>query len=138
MDPSFLPLNEKVDLAVRKYAETIVEYVKTLRPEIEVMLEKELAADEGDTCSASIIDVQTEMALITIFPDFKQQNAKAAMLNKGLVSAMGLEGFDDEAISNAPVYSALLPFSVDNAEIFAILLTENLEIQHQKNIYNED
>jgi hypothetical protein len=138
MDPSFLPLNEKVDLAVKKYAETIVEYVKTLRPEIEVMLEKELAADEGDTCSASIIDVQTEMALITIFPDFKQQNAKAAMLNKGLISAMGLEGFDDEAISNAPVYSALLPFSVDNAEIFAILLTENFEIQHQKNIYNED
>ena len=138
MDPSFLPLNEKVDLAVKKYAETIVEYVKTLRPEIEVMLEKELAADEGDTCSASIIDVQTEMALITIFPDFKQQNAKAAMLNKGLISAMGLEGFDDEAISNAPVYSALLPFSVDNAEIFAILLTEDFEIQHQKNIYNED
>ena len=138
MDPSFLPLNEKVDLAVKKYAETIVEYVKTLRPEIEVMLEKELAADEGDTCSASIIDVQTEMALITIFPDFKQQNAKAAMLNKGLISAMGLEGFDDEAINNAPVYSALLPFSVDNAEIFAILLTEDFEIQHQKNIYNED
>ena len=60
------------------------------------------------------------------------------MLNKGLISAMGLEGFDDEAISNAPVYSALLPFSVDNAEIFAILLTEDFEIQHQKNIYNED
>lgn len=138
MDPSELPLNEKVDSAVKKYAEAIVEYVKTLRPEMEVIVEEELTCDEGDTCSASIIDIQTEMALITIFPDFRQQSAKAAMLNKGLISAMSLEGFDDNEISNAPVYSGLLPFSIDNAEIFAILLTEDMEIQHQKNIYNEN
>lgn len=137
MDPSELPLNEKVDSAVKKYAEAIVEYVKTLRPEMEVIVDEELTSDEGDTCSASIIDIQTEMALITIFPDFRQQNAKAAMLNKGLISAMGLEGFDDEAISNAPVYSGLLPFSIDNTEIFAILLTEDMDIQHQKNIYSD-
>lgn len=138
MDPSELPLNEKVDLAVKKYAETITEYVKTLRPDIELIIEANLAADEGDTCSASIIDIQTEMALITIFPDFKEQTSKAAMLNKGLISAMELEGFDDEEINNAPVYSGLLPFNIDNAEIFAMLLTEDFEIQHQKNIYNED
>lgn len=137
MDPSELPLNEKVDSAVKKYAEAIVEYVKTLRPEMEIIVDEELTCDEGDTCSASIIDIQTEMALITIFPDFRQQSAKAAMLNKGLISAMGLEGFDDEAISNAPVYSGLLPFSIDNTEIFAILLTEDMDIQHQKNIYSD-
>ena len=138
MDPSELPLNEKVDLAVKKYAEAIAEYVKTLRPDIELIIEENLASDEGDTCSASIIDIQTEMALITIFPDFKEQTSKAAMLNKGLISAMELEGFDDEQINNAPVYSGLLPFNIDNAEIFAMLLTEDFEIQHQKNIYNED
>jgi hypothetical protein len=138
MSPSELPLNEKVDLAVKKYAEAIVEYVRTLRPDIELIIEEDLASDEGDTCSASIIDLQTEMALITIFPDFHEQSSKAAMLNKGLISAMELEGFDDEEINNAPVYSGLLPFSIDNAEIFAILLTEDMDIQHQKNIYNED
>lgn len=138
MDPSSLPLNEKVDLAVKRYAEVIVEYVKNLRPEIEVIVDEELAYDEAKTCSAAIIDIQTEIALITIFPDFKQQAAKAAMLNKGMVSAMELEGFEEEEISNAPVYSGLLPFNIDNAEIFAILLTEDMNIQHQKNVYNEE
>lgn len=138
MDPSFLPLNEKVDSAVKKYAETILEYVKTLDSEIEVVVDEELTSNEGDTCSASIIDIQTEIGLITIFPDFKSNSAKAAMLNKGLMSAMILEGFDEDEINNAPVYSGLLSFSIDNAEIFAILLTEDMDIQHQKNIYNED
>lgn len=135
MDPFELPLNEKVDSAVKQYAEAIIEYVKTLQPDIELIIEEELASDEDDTCSASIIDLQTEMALITIFPDFKDQSSKAAMLNKGLVSAMELEGFDDTEINSAPVYSGLLPFSVDNAEIFAIILTHDVGLQHQKNIY---
>lgn len=138
MDPSFLPLNEKVDSAVKKYADTILEYIKILNPDIEVSVDEDIASNEGDTCSASIIDIQTKMGSITVFPDFKNKSAKAAMLNKGLISSMILEGFGEDEINNAPVYSGLLSFSIDNAEIFAILLTEDMNIQHQKNIYNEN
>lgn len=135
MDPSSLPLNEKVDSAVKNYADVILEYAKKLNPTIEVEMVDDLTTDQDNTCSASIIDIQSEYAMITIFPDFNKQSALASMLNKGLIISMDLEGFDDETISNSPIYSGLLPFSVDNAEIFAILLTEDLEIQHQKNLY---
>lgn len=135
MDPSSLPLNEKVDSAVKNYADVILEYAKKLNPTIEVEMVDDLTTDQENTCSASIIDIQSEYAMITIFPDFNKQSALASMLNKGLIISMDLEGFDDETISNSPIYSGLLPFSVDNAEIFAILLTEDLEIQHQKNLY---
>jgi hypothetical protein len=74
------------------------------------------------------------MGFVTIFPDFKNKSAKAAILNRGMVSAMQIEGFEDEDINNAPVYSDLLPPSAESLDVITLVLTEDLDIQHQKNL----
>lgn len=133
-DYDTLPVNTKIDDAVEQYTDTIVKYITTIDPGIDYIVERDIAVNEDETVKASIVDIQTEYAFITIFPDFSSDSAKAAILNRGLVGAMELEGFDDESINNAPVYGSLMPFSVENAEMYAIILTHDLGLQHQKNL----
>lgn len=132
MEYSELPINEKVDNAVVKYCDTIVQYMLALNPEIDYEVDKDYAGDEGLTQKASIIDIQSPHAFITIFPDFDKKNCKAALLNRGLIRAMEIEGFDDDAINESPVYGTLMPYTQENAEMFALLLTQDMELQHQK------
>ena len=103
-----------------------------LDPSLDYDVEKDYAADDQQTQKASIIDIQTPYAFITIFPDFKKGKAMAALLNRGMVMAMEIEGFDDETINNSPLYGTLMPYSLENAEMFAVLLTQDLNLQHQK------
>lgn len=132
MEYSHLPINEKADNAVAKYCDTIVEYMLALEPNIEYEIDKDYIANEEMTEKASIIDIQSQFAFITIFPDFGKNSARASLLNRGLILAMDIEGFDDKAINDTITYSDLRPFSKENAEMFAFLLTEDLELQHQK------
>jgi hypothetical protein len=135
MSNSFLPVNKDVDCAVRKYCETIIEYMKAIDPDVDFELDYDEASDEDETHKASIADIQTEYGFVTIFPDFNKNTARAAILNRGMIQAMELEGFDDDTINNSPVYGTLMPFTVENAELFAIMLTNDLDLQHQKLIY---
>jgi hypothetical protein len=133
-DSSLIPTNEVVDKAVRDYAETIIRYILTLNPEAEYGVDYDEAMNDIETEKAAIIDIQTENGFVTIFPDFAKNTAKAAVLNRGLIRAMEIEGFDDDTINNSPVYGNLMSFSIENAETFGILLTNDLGLQHQKNI----
>lgn len=133
-DLSSMPINEVVDKAVRGYAETIIRYILTLEPTAEYDVDYDEAMNDIETQKASIIDIQTEYGFVTIFPDFSENTAKAALLNRGLIRAMELEGFDDDAINDSPVYGSLMDFNLENAEMFGIMLTNDLGLQHQKNI----
>lgn len=132
MEYSDLPVNEEVDAAVNIYCETIVEYIKAMDPDVDFDVEKEYIANEKHTQRALMADIQSEFGFVTIFPDFKKNAAAAALLNRGLVRAMDIEGFDDDTINKAPLYGKTMPFSVENAEMFAVILTQDLELQHQK------
>jgi hypothetical protein len=132
MDYSSLPTNEKVDDAVVKYCDTIVAYMLGLDPTLEYDVDKDYAADDKKTQKASIIDIQSPYGFITVFPDFSKKRAVAALLNRGMIRAMEIEGFDDDVINSSPVYGTLMPFTTENAEMFAVILTRDLELQHQK------
>jgi hypothetical protein len=134
MDSPLLPINEKVNSAVKEYTDAIISYITTIDPDIDYDVDYDEATDETDTQKAAIVDIQSEHGFVTIFPDFAKQRAMAALLNRGMIGAMELEGFDDDTINNAPVYGALMPFNVENAEMFAIMLTHDLGLQHQKNL----
>jgi hypothetical protein len=127
-------LDKVTDDAVKEYADAIVEAIVSLNPEIAIVSECEDVNSEDEKYHASMCDIQTEMGFVTIFPDFKNKAAKAAILNRGMVSAMQIEGFEDEDINNAPVYSDLLPLSIESLDVITLLLTEDLDLQHQKNL----
>jgi hypothetical protein len=127
-------LDEVTDKAVKDYADAIVEAVTALHPDIAIVSECEDATSEDQKYHAAMCDIQTEMGFVTIFPDFKNKSAKAAILNRGMVAAMQLEGFDDDDINNAPVYSDLFPPSAESLDVITLVLTEDLDLQHQKNL----
>lgn len=134
MSKFLLPTNEAADLSVKQYTEAIVSYVKEIYPEVEVIFDYDEIINEAETHKASMADIQTEHGFVTVFPDFNKNSARAAILNRGLISALELEGFGDDEINNAPVYGSLMPFSLENAEIFALILTNDFGLQHQKNL----
>jgi hypothetical protein len=135
MDDNYmLPVNTKICDAVDEYVDTIIKYITVMYPDIEYEVDREVACDRDKTSRSNIVDIQTEYAFVTIFPDFSINEAKAALLNRGLIRAMELEGFDEESIDESPVYGDLMPFSIENAEMFAIILTHDLGLQHQKNL----
>jgi hypothetical protein len=132
INPDLLPPDEQVEEAVKQYAETIVTYISTISPDIEVEVEYNPLPNEDETFRASACDIQTEYGFVTIFPDFKARGAKAALLNIGMIRSMELEGFDDEAIQKSPLYGSLMPYTIENAETFAVVLTQDFGLQHQK------
>jgi hypothetical protein len=134
MEPSDLPINQTVDTAVNQYAEAIVAGIKALNSSIEIDVEYNEAMGNDETCRASIVDIQTEFGFVTIFPDFAQQSSKAALLNRGLIGAMELEGFDDDTINDSPVYGTLTAFTPENVDVFVLVLTNDFGLQHQKNL----
>lgn len=134
-DPQLLPVNEKVDDAVRQYVDGIVSAVENQSPNTVVDVMYEDTCNKTETERASIACVASELAIITIFPDFVNQSAAAAVMNRGMMQAMVLEGFSDEDVDNAPLYSALVPLNeVDSFEMLAVLLTKDLGMQHQKQL----
>jgi len=135
MESDALPVNEIVNNAVVNYCDTIVQYIKAINPDVEYDLEYDQISNEEETQQSSIADIQTEYGFVTIFPDFKENTANAALLNRGMIRAMELEGFDDDTINEAPVYGSLMPFSPENAELMALVLTNDFDLQHQKLIY---
>jgi hypothetical protein len=134
MEPSYAPINEKVDVAVKQYVDAIIEYITTINPDIDYDLDYDETTNSANTQKASIADIHTERGFVTIFPDFMHESAKASLLNRGMISAMELEGFDEDQINDAPIYGTLMPFSIENAKIFAIILTRDMGLQHQKNL----
>jgi hypothetical protein len=134
MDEESLPVNDKINAAVAEYTDAIIKYITTIDPDIDYEVDYDETMDDTHTQKAAIVDIQSEYGFLTIFPDFRKNAARAGLLNRGLIGAMELEGFDDDTINSAPVYGALMPFSVENAEMFAIILTNDVGLQHQKNI----
>ncbi len=129
--------HEKIDVVVKEYMDAIVAAVKSIDPNIPLVSDCETASsDDGKFC-ASICDIQTEFGFVTIFPDFNKESAKAAILNRGLVRAMDLEGFDEKEINNAKVYGDLMPFTQESIDMIVLVLTEDLGLQHQKNLDDE-
>lgn len=134
MEPSYAPINEKVDTAVKQYVDAIIEYITTINPDIDYDLNYDETTNGANTEKASIANIHTKNGFVTIFPDFMHDSAKASLLNRGMISAMELEGFDEDEINDAPIYGTLMSFSIENAKIFSIILTRDMGLQHQKNI----
>jgi len=130
-------LNEQIDLVVNQYTNAILAAVKSVAPDIALVSDCETTTSEDGKFHASICDIQTELGFITIFPDFNKQSAKAAILNRGLIRAMDLEGFDENEINNAKVYGDLMPFTQESIDMIVLVLTEDLGLQHQKNLDDE-
>jgi hypothetical protein len=134
MQPHDLPTNEKVDTAVKQYANAIIAGIRVLDPLLEMDIDYSEAMNDNETYKATICDIQTEFGFVTIFPDFAEESSKAALLNRGMIGAMELEGFDDDAINNSPVYGTLTNFSPENVDVFVLVLTNDFGLQHQKNL----
>ena len=132
IDPDLLPPDEQVEEAVKQYADAIVTYISTISPDIEVEVDYNPLPNEDETLRASACDIQTEYGFVTIFPNFKNRGASAALLNLGMIRSMELEGFDNDTINNAPIYGKLMPYTQANVDIFAKILSEDLGLQHQK------
>ena len=132
INPDLLPPDEQVEEAVKQYADAIVTYISTISPDIEVEVDYNPLPNEDETLRASACDIQTEYGFVTIFPNFKNRGASAALLNIGMIRSMELEGFDDEVIQKSPVYGSLMPYAIENAETFAVILTQDFGLQHQK------
>ena len=129
--------HQKIDVVVKEYMDAIMAGVKSIAPDIAVVSDCEITSSEDGKFEASICDVQTEFGFVTIFPDFNKESAKAAILNRGLVRAMDLEGFDEEEINKAKVYGDLMPFTQESIDMIVLVLTEDLGLQHQKNLDDE-
>jgi hypothetical protein len=132
-----MELHEKIDTTVREYADAILGRVKSIAPNISLVSDFEKGPSEDGKYYASVCDIQTEYGFVTIFPDFNKESAKAAILNRGLVRAMDLEGFDENEINEARVYGDLMPFTEESVDIIVLVLTEDLGLQHQKNLDDE-
>jgi hypothetical protein len=125
--------NEKICVAVRQYVDSILDALEeraVIYNEIEVSYD--YASNGDETQSAIVCDIQTKYGFVTVFPDFREENAKASLFNIGMIRSMELEGFDDDTINNAPAYGKLMPYTQANVDIFAKILSEDLGLQHQK------
>ena len=134
IDPFILPLNETADSAVRAYVESIVSRVNTMDPTVicDVVYDDALNTDE--TQRAAECCIRTDLGMVIVFPNFKTDGAAAAILNRGLVQSMILEGFDDADLEKANVYGTLLEHTEYNVECFAKFLTTDLNMQAQKSL----
>lgn len=132
MDPSILPLNEKIDASVRNYAERIAHYVKEFNPDVIVDLDFDDSTNTELTERATTASIQTEFGLVSVFPNFRSGGSSAAILNRGLVNAMVAEGFTEEEINDAVIYSSLLEYNESNAELLGAVLAKDMGFQHQK------
>jgi hypothetical protein len=132
-----MELHEKIDTIVKEYADAILNRVKSISPNIPLVSDFERGPSEDGKYYASVCDIQTEYGFVTIFPDFNKEGAKAAILNRGLVRAMDLEGFNEDEINQAKVYGDLMPFTEESVDIIVLVLTEDLGLQHQKNLDDE-
>jgi hypothetical protein len=131
-DPYLLPVQETVENAVIEYADAITSYINAISPDIEIEKDYTPMIDESETRRASSCDIHTKYGFVTIFPDFKSNSARAALLNMGLIRSMEIEGFEDDTIEKSPVYGGLMPYTLENVEIFAAVLTQDFGLQHQK------
>lgn len=129
-----IPVNAKVDAAVKQYTDDIVKHIIDTDNNIEYEVEYDETTNATNTQKSVIVNVHTEYGFVTIFPDFVNDSAKGSLLNRGMIRSMELEGFDDDEINNATIYGTLMPFSIENAKIFAIVLTRDMGLQHQKNL----
>ena len=82
MEPSYAPINEKVDTAVKQYVDAIIEYITTINPDIDYDLNYDETTNGANTEKASIADIHTKNGFVTIFPDFMHDSAKASLLNR--------------------------------------------------------
>lgn len=134
MEYSDIPINTKVDAAVKQYTDDIVKHIIDADNNIEYEVDYDETTNTTNTQKSAIVDIHTEYGFVTIIPDFVNDSAKGSLLNKGMIRSMELEGFDDDEINNAPIYGTLMPFSIENAKLFAIVLTRDMGLQHQKNL----
>ena len=125
--------NEKICVAVRQYVDGILDALEERAVSYnEIEVSYDYASNGDETQSAIVCDIQTKYGFVTVFPDFREENAKGSLLNIGMIRSMELEGFDDDTINDAPAYGKLMPYSQANVDIFAKILSEDLGLQHQK------
>lgn len=125
-------LNEQADTSVQKYADSIIEAVKTFDLNIKVSVDKYNIENEAKDQHASKVELKTEYATVLIFPDFIRSSSVAVLFNKGKESVMKLMGLSQEEIDNAPLYGESMRFSQENIISFANFLSKDLGYEHQK------
>lgn len=123
-----LPLNEKIDAAVRQYAQDIVEEVKNLNIDAEVETEYIEGTNQENTESAACALLITDLGGVVIWPDFIENSASATIFLSGNLERMIKEGFTESQIdSECPMFSALLPHKDENVELLAHYLTHKID-----------
>lgn len=129
---SELPINEKINEDVKKFTTDIVSCVKkkNKKIEVDVVYEEATRADKEEKSIKSIIT--TKYGVIHVLPDFKNNTARAIILNRGLIYTMELEGYSEEEINEAKIYGEPFENEHNNIETIGWYLTTDLGMQHQK------
>lgn len=137
-DFSYLPLNETVAAAVRKYADAIIASARAFDPNTDVSVEYEIFAENTDhTERAPVGMVSSGFGVVTVFPNFKTNSASACVYNRGKVQYMRLEGFDDDVIDATPTLGKLVKQTKINVKGFGFFLTQDLGLESQKQFEQE-
>jgi len=122
-----MKLNTKVDRAVHRYAEDIVDAVKQSKYNISVELDFSPAANITETEEASSAIIASDLGIVVVWPDFKAKSARAAIFKVGEAERLEKEGFDPDWIEeNGKVYGALLPYNEDNVTILGYYLSHKI------------
>lgn len=131
-DYTYLPVNEKTDLAVRGYAEKIVEAAGKLNSAVYIDVTFDDAMNAAETERAPMGALQGEHGVVLIWPDFINSGAVATVYNRGRVQSMQLEGFEEDEIDKAVIVGKMLTPTDEHIKVLAYFLTRDLGLQAQK------
>lgn len=121
-------INQPADRAVREFCDEIVAVANRLNPDADLELSYEYATSEDDFHSTEGV-ISSNFGIVMVFPDFRNDCAKAAIMNIGLIQALRKEGFEEDEIflgDKHKIFGELVPFSSEAVQKFAYHLTHRI------------
>ena len=127
-----IPVNEDINDCVVNFTEAIVRAAKKKNNLVHIEVNYEEALKLGESEKSIKSSISTEYGLVCVYPDFKNNSAKALIINRGLIHSMTLEGFDAKKINESKVYGSPFEFSEEIVKVFGAYLTQDFGMQHQR------
>lgn len=121
-------INQPADQAVRQFCDEIMAVANRMNSSAELELSYEYATSEDDVHSAEGV-ISSDFGIVMVFPDFRNDSAKAAVMNIGLIQALRKEGFGEDEIflsNDHKIFGELHPFSSEAVHMFANHLTRRI------------
>lgn len=124
-----MKINVKVDEAVKKYAEDIMENAKKMVPTINIECDYLEAQNTEMSEQANSAMITSELGIVIVFPDFNKKTASACILNLGELHRMQSEGFDEEFIeTEGKIYGKSKAYNKNNVNTFAYYLSHKIDV----------